>query len=77
MQTFPQLHNATSELLARLAGIGVQLTGDSEGSSLQYVDAFWKSHADILERHRNAMCNVAVLGLTKAGETDQGHPPFL
>ena len=74
MQTFPQLHNATSELLARLADIGVQLTGDSEGSSLQHVNAFWKTHADILERHRNATCNVAVLGLTKAGELYQAHP---
>jgi hypothetical protein len=74
MQTFPQLHNATSELLARLADVGIQLTGNSEGSSLQHVNAFWKSHADILERHRNAMCNVAVLGLTKAGEFRLEHP---
>ena len=73
--SFPQLYDETSVLLSRIRDLGVNLTSHSDGlESLQHVTAFWKTQADLQERHKASSCNVAVLGLAKSGTPHAPRP---
>ena len=69
-QSYPQLATEAAEVLAGIAQLGVNLTGDRDSGteSLQHITSFWDSHSELVKRHSANSCNVAVLGLAKSGD---------